>query len=137
MKIIVLGASGMLGQALMAEGKARGYDVIGDRVDITQYALLNRHIKSHDPHYIINAAALTDLEACEQDLELAYKVNTSPIVDISNVVKYNNLRARLIQISSDQCQLPLNNYAISKRFAELLCPYDALIIRTNIVRLRS
>lgn len=126
---MVIGASGMLGQTLMAEGQARGHEMIGERVEVTDDTALDTHLAKHQPDIVINAAALIDLKACEADPARAYLVNTRPVSVLANY--------RLVQISSDQAANPFNVYAKSKRAAEELAGSDSLIIRTNIVGLKN
>ena len=125
MKIVLLGASGMLGQALTAEGLQRGHEMVVDRVDVSSLVTLDRHIRKHSPDLIINAAAITDLGACEADRVGCYAVNTAPLWVCDHY--------KLVHISSDQAANPLNVYARSKKAAEELVGPKNLIIRTNIV----
>jgi dTDP-4-dehydrorhamnose reductase len=129
MKIVVLGASGMLGCALMAEGQGRGHEMTGERVELTDGAALKAHLEKHQPDLVINSAALTDLRRCEADARLAYAINAKPVEIMAQY--------RLIQISSDQCQGELfNEYARSKWYGECYA-MDGLVIRTNIVGLNN
>lgn len=137
MKILILGATGMLGQALVPEGLKRGHEMVTKRVDLTDSPELIRHLHSENPDVVINAAAMTDLSACEEDPTLAHLVNVAPLETISAYMGEMNIRPKLIQISSDQAVEPLNQYALSKRLAEEVCGEDALIVRTNIVGFRG
>lgn len=131
MNILILGASGMLGQALREACIWRRHPVISDRVEITDDAALIRHICDRRPDLIINSAALCDLNACESDPDKAYRVNARPALVIAD----NFPSIRFVQISSDQAANPLNEYAHSKAAAErytLLHP-QSLVVRTNIV----
>ena len=138
MRVVLLGASGMLGQALMEEGQARSHEMIGDRVEITDDAALAAHFEKHQPDIVINSAALTDLKRCEQNPYYADAVNAYAVGSIMKISGF-----RFVQISSDQCQgALLNKYARSKRHGEWLATNQspdskALIVRTNIVGLKN
>ena len=77
-KIWVCGANGRVGRKMIGELEKTGAEILltdMDSVDVTNskdvmdYAGINR------PHYIINCAGMTDVAACEEHVELAYRVN--------------------------------------------------------------
>ncbi len=156
--ILMLGATGMLGQALMAEGRSRGLSVIGvarsgsDReVDVEDAVGLARLLAEVRPGIVVNAAALTDLNACEGDPGLAYRINARCVAVLAEVVRACG--AWLVQVSTDHyysnagrlahdetCAVSLlNEYARTKYAGEafaMTCP-GALVVRTNIVGFRE
>jgi len=76
MKILIFGASGMLGTDLMQVFS--DYQPIGlnhDEIDITNEEALKEKLFSLKPGIVINAAAYTDVDGCEKNAEIAYKVN--------------------------------------------------------------
>ena len=79
MKTVVFGASGTLGQALMAVLPAAGYDVQQalDRkgCDLGDPAAIAALIRRFAPDAIFNAAAYTDVDRAESEPDLAYAVN--------------------------------------------------------------
>jgi dTDP-4-dehydrorhamnose reductase len=156
MRILVLGATGMLGQALMAEGQARGFDMQGAArgrtnywFDISKENTLAVCLDECQPDLIINAAANTDLKFCEENPGLAYETNARPLSIMAEWAQQN--QRQLIHISTDHfytsgflhweegpVQL-VNEYARSKYLAERLAlTYSSsLVIRTNIVGFRG
>jgi dTDP-4-dehydrorhamnose reductase len=84
MKVVITGASGFVGGKLMQEFSPH-HDVIGTyasrkgpgllKLDITNKRQVASVIAKHKPSLLIHAAALTDVDLCERDQELAYKVN--------------------------------------------------------------
>ena len=71
--VVVLGASGLLGQALMCELARRGRHAVGlsRRVGLDLTALgspqaLAQALKPHAPALVVNAAAITQLDYCER-----------------------------------------------------------------------
>lgn len=137
MKIIVLGGSGMLGQALIPEGQGRGHVIIAPthrEVDITDDNKLEEFIREVKPDLLINAAALINFNECQENPRTAYIVNGRPVAIMANMCR--DLKIDFVQISSDQCAFPLlNEYAMSKAAGEYFAQsYDrALVVRTNIV----
>lgn len=76
-RILTIGSAGMLGQALVAEF-ANSHEVIGwdhEDLDITQVESVQSKIKSLRPDLIINAAAYTDVDRAESEIEKANLVN--------------------------------------------------------------
>ncbi len=70
MKIVITGAGGMLGQAVLRHCNDRGEQVVAmDRaaLDITIPSQIEDALKRERPAVVINCAALTDVDACELD----------------------------------------------------------------------
>ena len=157
MKIVVIGATGMLGQALYCEGQRRDFVMMGVArtgtdfsVDITDSRSFEQILESVMPDIVINAAAITSLAACENNPGGAYLVNARAVAVMANLCMRHG--SYFIQISTDHyfrgdgdgkhaesAQVSLvNEYAMSKYAGEsfaLTCP-NALIIRTNIIGFR-
>ena len=77
MKILITGAKGMLGTDL-ANVLSQEHQVIGvdiDDFDITDAVRTKEKIREIAPEFIIHPAAYTDVDGCETNIELAYKVN--------------------------------------------------------------
>lgn len=155
---LVLGGSGMLGQALLTQGRERGRDLIGVSrsgpgtiCDLTDPAALRALFEKSAPATVVNAAALTDLGLCEGDPALAYAVNGRAVAHLAEFCR--GCGARLVQISTDHYftgdgralhdeRSPVrlvNEYARSKFAGEAFAMTlsDALVIRTNITGLRG
>ncbi len=89
MKILVTGANGMLGLDLGAMLEAAGHEVlrtdVGKRegmevpdwltLDITNTEQVMAFTQEHKPNAIFHGAAYTDVDGCERNPDLAYKVN--------------------------------------------------------------
>lgn len=153
MTVLVLGATGLLGHAVMKELKARGIRALGAArsgtdlaVDISNRMALFRLLCRVDCQTVINCAANINLAECEADPEMAYKVNGAPV----GVLAAWSLQTdnRFIQISTDnyfegslpvqhdeQAAVKLKNvYAASKFGAETMALKSplSLVLRTNI-----
>ncbi|HUK60745.1 MAG TPA: sugar nucleotide-binding protein [Stellaceae bacterium] len=158
MAILLLGAIGMLGQAISAEARRRGLTLVAvsrhgpDRVvDLSDPDGLRALLSSLRPELIVNAAAIASIGACERDRHQAYRVNTAAVAIL---VEYcRTAAARFVQISTDHFfsgdgAAPhgegapvtlLNEYARTKHLAEgfaLVAP-GALVLRTNVTGLRG
>jgi dTDP-4-dehydrorhamnose reductase len=100
MKAIILGASGLLGQALMREWS--GDEVIGlssRDVDIRDADKVRAVLDSARPDWIVLTAAYTDVDGCEANRELAFAVNRDGAVNVAEAAK--RVGAGLIFLSSD------------------------------------
>ena len=82
MKALVFGASGLLGSNVAVKAAERGFDVVGTycttepdleidcrQCDITDSTYTRQLITECDPDIVINCAAMTDVDACEEKRE--------------------------------------------------------------------
>lgn len=113
--------------------------------DITDPIVTNKFLNQHNPDVIINLIALTNVDSCEQNPSLAYKINTETVQNITNWIISKNYKCKLIHLSTDQIydsqigtlnkedDISLKNYyAFSKYTAELVAGRcGAMILRTN------
>lgn len=143
--ILVVGANGMLGHDLMTvlEGEVRGVDL--PDIDITSLESVRRVLLTLKPETIINAAAYTDVDGCETNVEQAMAVNGEGVGLLALTAR--EIGAKLVQISSDYVfdglkgtpyleddpVSPLSIYGESKLAGELnaaMAP-EYLIVRTQ------
>lgn len=155
---LIIGSTGLLGQALMKELKYQNIQVTGlarnnadIEIDILDEASLFNVINVQKPDVIINTAAIVDLVACEENPDLSYKINAKPSVELTKFAALNNIK--YVYISTDHyftgdgdqkhneaSTLNLcNQYAATKRMGEefSLINETALVVRTNIVGFRG
>ena len=102
MKSLVLGASGMLGQAVMAEAARRGGLAVGvDRaeLDITDRTAVRALVERQRPELIINCAALTAVDACEGQRDVAVEVNGRAVAHVAEAAALCD--AEIVQLSTD------------------------------------
>ena len=100
MKALVIGATGLLGQALI--GQWTGDEVVGlgsRDVDIRDRARVRQIVEENHPDWIVLAAAYTDVDGCETNRELAFSVNRDGAVNVAHAARH--ARARLLFLSSD------------------------------------
>lgn len=157
-RILVLGDTGMLGQALMKEGRQRGLEMLGasrhsaeSPVDLSEDQALLKLLDAAGCSTVINAVAITSLDACERDPLLAYRVNARLSALLAR--ETGRLGAYLVHVSTDHfftgdgaarhdehCPVQLlNEYARTKYAGECfaLTRAGALVLRTNIVGFRG
>jgi len=100
MKVVVIGATGLLGQALMREW--RGDEVVGlssRDVDIRDAGRVREVVANLRPEWIVLSAAYTDVDGCESHQELAVAVNRDGAVNVAQAAK--EVGAKLVFLSSD------------------------------------
>ena len=171
MKILITGSNGLLGQKLVyklrnqsninliatARGENRLLKTDGyayDEMDITNQQQVHNVLTKHMPDAVIHAAAMTNVDACETEKELAVAMNTSAvkyIVDALEELQQKNAsyKTQLVHLSTDfifdgthgpvdenEKPNPLSFYAETKLDAEKIVQASKLhwaIARTVLV----
>lgn len=148
MKILITGANGILGLALQDEARSRGIAIdLFDRALFLEGEIDASRLAANGYEAIIHCAALTDVEACEREPELAYVSNvgltqallsfaeatgTKKFVYISSTGVYGTAKDTAYE-ERDRA-VPTTEHHRSKVMAEdaaLLSPVPALVIRTG------
>ncbi len=100
MKAVVLGASGLLGKALMREWTRDEVVGLSSRdVDIRDADQVQGVLHKARPDWVVLAAAYTNVDECEHHPELALAVNRDGAVNVAQAAK--RIGAELLFISSD------------------------------------
>lgn len=150
MRVLVLGASGMLGTDIMAsppDGITPIAGGLGDeRVDITVPADVSRALDATRPDWVINCAAYTKVDVAEREPERAYAVNATGVLNVAAECAQRGVRivhfstdyvfdgANSASYGEDEPTRPLNVYGASKLAGEralLESGARALVIRTQ------
>ncbi|MBI2470334.1 MAG: dTDP-4-dehydrorhamnose reductase [Planctomycetes bacterium] len=108
MKILVIGAHGMLGRDLvnrlssLSDPKNSGNEVIAvdrEHIDITHSENTSEFIVQAGPEVIVNCAAFSNVDACETQISDAFAVNASGARNVALAGKQRG--AKVIHISTD------------------------------------
>ena len=100
MKVLILGATGLLGKALVREWTADEVLAMGSRdVDIRDAANVRQVVGNARPDWVVLAAAYTDVDGCEGHRELALAVNRDGAANVAEAVAESG--GRLLFLSSD------------------------------------
>ena len=157
MTVLLLGSTGLLGQALAAEARARGLSLLTAArrgadldLDIADLPRLGEALATVAPAAVINAAAMVDVATSDASPGVAYAVNAAPVALLAEWAKGEG--RRLVHVSTDHFFIEggarphgedetvalLNQYAATKYAAEAfaLTAPSALVLRTSIVGLR-
>ncbi len=148
-RVLVLGATGLLGPYLVAEARARGalVDGVGRRSGAVRHdltassdAMARLNLASYD--VVVNAVALTDVDACEREPERARAVNAGVVAELVGGLAR---ATHLVHVSTDQVYPdapgphregvtgPVNAYGRSKLGGEIeACRHPrTTVVRTN------
>jgi len=99
-KVIIFGASGLLGKELIGQWPDDEVVGLGSRHgDIRDAAKVGDLVEEVCPQWIVVAAAYTNVDECESHPQLAFEVNRDSAVNIAEAAK--RIGARLLFISSD------------------------------------
>jgi len=100
MKVMILGASGLLGKALTSEWRDDEVAGFASRdVDIRDATKVRDVVETAHPEWIVLTAAYTDVDGCESRQEFAFAVNRDGAVNVAEAA--NRLGAKLLFLSSD------------------------------------
>jgi dTDP-4-dehydrorhamnose reductase len=163
-KVLITGSNGLLGQKLLklftqkndfeviatARGENRVSTISGFKfrsMDICNKTEVANIISEEKPNYIINTAAMTNVDQCEDEKELCWDLNVNAVQHLHDAAKDNNVF--LLHLSTDFIfdgadgpytenakANPLSYYGESKLAAEqllLTSDIDYAIARTVLV----
>src|SRR5262245_32919701 len=101
MKLLILGAGGRLGAALMREFRDQ-FDITGfshAELDLSELNAVREKLRAIDFGVVINAAGFTNVDLCETQPDRAFRVNAEAPRVIAEICREKN--ARLIHFSTD------------------------------------
>jgi dTDP-4-dehydrorhamnose reductase len=134
MKLVILGAGGRLGAALMREYRET-FDVTGfnhAQLDLTNLGEIRTKLEGLDFNILVNAAAFTNVDLCEKEREQAFRINAEAPRVLAEICR--DKKGKLIHFSTDYVfdgekhepymesdpANPISVYAASKREGEKL-----------------
>jgi len=140
LKVLLIGVDGQLGTDIYEYFSSMGAEVLGlvglKDIDICDYDKSYDKISASSPDIVINTAAFHNVDLCEDEIEMAFKVNVSGVKNIATIC--HNLNIPLVHFSTDyvfdgkketpyteeDCPCPLSIYAISKLGGERVVQYS-------------
>ena len=102
MKLLITGARGQLGRELTDVASASGDEVVAvdvDALDITKRESVHDALVELRPDVVVNCAAMTAVDACEERTDEAMSVNGHSVRWIAEAC--DAIGSRLVQISTD------------------------------------
>ncbi len=148
MKVAIFGVGGQLGRAVAAT-LATTHDVVAvdhDRADVCHADAVADVVRAARPDRVVNCAAMTHVDRCENDPLAAFQVNALGARNVARACAAAG--ARLLQVSTDYVfdgekaapyveddhARPINAYGVSKLSGEWFVRADCaahVIVRTS------
>lgn len=133
MKVVILGARGMLGSDLMLAGESAAHEIKGfgrAELDVTDADAVRRRFDRETPDAVINCAAWTDVDGAEEHPEEAMAVNSTAAGSVATAAA--EVQAKVLYVSTDyvfdgtkdsayvesDAVAPLGRYGLSKAAGE-------------------
>jgi dTDP-4-dehydrorhamnose reductase len=102
MRILVIGASGLVGSHVLAESLAKGHETLGTYrrhplpdlvpLDLGDLPATEQLIDSFRPDWVVHAAGWTWVDGCEQDAERAFRENCEQPVSLARLCRQRGVR---------------------------------------------
>lgn len=128
MKVLITGSKGQLGNELIniinsgtaeigtVSETVKHAEVIAldvEELDITNLAMVREVLHREKPEVVINCAAATNVDGCESNKELAFKINSLGPRNLAMISE--EIGAKLVQVSTDYVfsgvgEVPLTEY---------------------------
>jgi len=102
LRVLIAGAHGLVGSALVTHCKLTGDEVLAYRrqtLDIVDSDQVMRTLTGAQPDVVINCAAWTDVDGCESDAERAFQVNALGPENLARACQ--EINASFVTISTD------------------------------------
>jgi len=113
-KLLITGVNGLLGQKVLEQASPK-FSILGidlhdepfikkikfeyQKLDLTNRQAVKAIISSYSPDYLINTAAMTDVDGCEIQKEKCWKINVEAVENI--VYAARKTGTKLVHLSSD------------------------------------
>ena len=155
MRLFITGGSGLLGHRIAELALEKSYEVYSGychnhpfagkaiKIDLSNPVSIFEAIKEVKPDVIMHTAALTDVDRCEKDKELAFRINVEGTKAVAEAAR--KLNSFLIYVSTDYVfdgskgmyreedeTNPVNYYGYTKLLGEQYCK-DFCIARTCVI----
>jgi len=101
MKVLLTGGKGMLGRTLVRE-LGGDFEVVPTdlpEADITDERVIDAVFAQHAPDVVIHCAAMTAVDRCETERDLAFRLNARGTANVAAVCRRQGIR--LVAISTD------------------------------------
>ena len=158
MKLLITGGSGLYGSKLVKAALAKNIEVYSAdiqnlsqygkfvKVDITSKEAVEEAFGAIEPDVVVHAASLTDVDKCELNKELAWKINVDGTKNILESTR--KINSFFVYVSTDYvfsgekgCYVesdaanPINYYGITKLAAEKIVQTreEYLIARPSVI----
>jgi dTDP-4-dehydrorhamnose reductase len=133
MKVFITGADGALGTAMQNTLRQEHIQFLAtdiNQLDITDFKKVNETMHNHRPDAILHFAAISNVDACEQNKDLAMRINALGTLGLAIAAK--KIGAKFLYVSTNfvfdgrqemsydeyACTNPVNEYGRTKLIGE-------------------
>jgi dTDP-4-dehydrorhamnose reductase len=116
-RVLLTGTGGQLGLELAEILPERGHDLVAldrQKLDVADPEAVELAFEEHSPELVVNAAAYTNVDGCEESMELAYSVNALGPRNLAQACERRG--CELLHVST--------NYVFDGRGERLYEPFD-------------
>lgn len=122
-------------------------DISSTKLDITDIKKVESLLNKNNPDFVVNTCAINNVDYCEKNRDMAQKINTDFVADLSDIC--NPINAKLIHLSSDSVfdgtkkspyveednPNPINHYGYTKLLGEkpVLENSENIVIRVSVL----
>ena len=102
MKVFITGAEGALGKEMQGVLRKNSINIIAsdlNQLDIGDFKKTNETILKHRPDIILHCAAISNVDQCEENQELAYRINTLGTMGLAIIAK--KINAKILYVSTN------------------------------------
>lgn len=159
MRLLITGGSGLLGSKIASIAIQKGYETYSGynkheaingtpiKLDICNKKAVSKAFKRIKPEAVVHAAALTNVDKCEEKIELARKVNIDGTKNVVDSSKFHS--AFIVYVSTDYVfsgekgmyketdePKPINYYGLTKLEGENIVTASAIewcIARPSVI----
>jgi len=149
LRILVTGAAGLLGNALVRTAEDKGHDVLAltrSALEVTDSGEVERRLRAEKPEVVVHCAAYTAVDRAEEELDQAMSVNRDGTRNVAMAAA--QIGAMLVYPSTDYVfngrsdapygpdaeTSPLNAYGVSKLAGEQVLSVSGcswMVVRTS------
>lgn len=139
MRVMLIGANGQLGFDITRVFKEKEnlslIPLTHNDIEVTDPQSVQNAISRYDPDLIINTAAFHNVERCEEEPEIAFRVNAFAQINLCRICKERKIiyvffstdyvfdGEKTMPYVEKDCPRPINIYGISKLAGELIIRY--------------
>lgn len=102
MRILVTGAGGLLGPAVLGEASGRGHEALGlarADMDVTDPMAVEGVVRAHEPDAVVHCAAFSQVDRAELERAMAMRVNRDGAAHLAAACR--SVGAVLVYVSTD------------------------------------
>jgi len=134
-KFLIIGGDSQLAKSFSKKYPNISIPLSKRQANITEEKSLEKVFKRYSFYYVLNCAAITDMDYAEKYPLKTFTVNGFGVYLLNKLCL--KFKKKLLYISSDYAINPVNVYGFSKKMGELFVDKDFHVIRTSFYSKRT